>query len=141
MDIFFSDPNDVPVPPDEVKIRDLTAQPHPDGRKVVVKFEITPFQKSPNVEIDILNQNGEQVSTLSIIEAIENKMTFTMHFRETNPEGRYTVKMRVFYANLDDFEEKDGETPSVGELLEQIGQTVDTAKTSFEIKPGETSSQ
>jgi hypothetical protein len=29
----------------------------------------------------------------------------------------------------------------LGGLLEQIGQTVDTSKTSFEIKPGENSSQ
>ncbi len=137
MDIFFSDSDDIPLPPDEVRIRELTAQPHPDGQKVAVKFEITPFQKSPNIEIDIVNQNGDQVSTLSIIEAIENKMTFTMHLREAEREGTYTVKMRLFYADLDDFEENDGETPSVEELLEQIGKTVDTSETKFMVNTGE----
>ena len=41
MDIFFEDPDDVPVPPQEVEIRELKAQPYPDGRRVSIHYHIS----------------------------------------------------------------------------------------------------
>ena len=43
MDIFFADPDDIPLPPEEVKIRQLEARPYPEGQRVAVRFEITPM--------------------------------------------------------------------------------------------------
>lgn len=133
MDIFFSDPNDVPLPPDEVTIRSLEAKPYPDGRRIAVRFEITPFQQRPNIEINIKNEQGRTVADLSVVEAIENRMDFTMHLKEENPTGRYTISMRVFYADIESFELDEDNPPTVEDVLTGTGRTIDTKEITFEL--------
>ena len=41
MDIFFQDPGAIPLPPDDVKIVELRAEPWPDNRRVKVYLERT----------------------------------------------------------------------------------------------------
>ncbi len=101
MDIHFFDPDDAPVPPDEVRIREMRARPHPDGRRVRVYLEITPFQRRPNAEINIFNQQDEVVAALSVIETIDPRMEFTMHLREPQPGGDYRLEATVLYSDLD----------------------------------------
>ena len=103
MDIFFQDPTEVPVPPQEVRIRKLQVEPMPDGKRVRVYLELTPFQKQPNGEISILNNDGEEVTTVSFIETINPKMQFTMHLRNSETVGNYSVSALVFYSKLTDF--------------------------------------
>ena len=107
MDIFFTNPNDVPVPPEKMEIRELKAIPYTDGKRVAIEFEITPFQQKPNIEIGIFNQASNQVASFSVVEAIENKMTFTIHLREAEPSGDYQVKMQIFYTDLDALDENE----------------------------------
>lgn len=131
MDIFFSDPNDVPVPPEEVKIRELQAKPYSDGRRVGVRFHITPFLKRPNVELAIHDSAGEEIANLSVVEAIENQMTFTMHLRGEPSRGEYTLTMRLFYTELEELE--NGEEPiDLTHALEGVAQVVDTAEIQFD---------
>lgn len=135
MDIFFSDPNDIPLPPDELKIRMLEVDPYPDQRRIAVRFEITPFQKRPNIEVAIFNADERKVSELSVVEAMDHKMDFTMHLREANPAGIYTVRMRLFYTNLDAFEH-DGETGlPVAQILDETGHTVTSHEITFSLSP------
>jgi hypothetical protein len=133
MDIFFSDPDDVPVPPEEVRIRELEAKPWPDGQRVAIQFHITPFQQRPNIEVKIYNSKGDEVAELSVVEALETKMEFTMHLREPNPEGVYKAHMRVFYSDLDRFEDEVSDENSAGEILKEAAIAVDEAETSFSI--------
>lgn len=132
MDIFFSDPEDMPVPPDKVEIRTLTASPYEDGRRVAVDFEITPFQQRPNIEITVTNQEDSQVSTFSVVEAIENQMSFTLHLREANPGGRYHLHMQVFYTDMESLEEGDDKS-LIKDILLENKQVVATAQTDFKI--------
>lgn len=135
MDIFFADPNDVPLPPDEVKIRRLEARPYPDGQRIAVRFEITPFQQRPNIELSLLNNAGKKVAELSVVEVIENRMDFTMHLREENPTGQYKVAMRVFYTDIESFEPTEDDSPTVEEVLSKTGTTVDTQEYAFDLTP------
>jgi len=107
MDIFFDNPNDPPVPPEEVKIRRLTAKPYADGHRVAVDFEITPFEEKPNIEITVTNKEGQDVATFSVLEAIENKMSFTLHLRESNPGGDYSLRMELYYTDLAALEDEE----------------------------------
>jgi hypothetical protein len=97
MDIFFQDPADIPLPPGEVRIRKFRAEPWPDGRRVRVTLELTPFLKRPNGEIRITDDQGEEAASISIIETMEPKMEFTMHLRGAEVNGRYTASAQVFY--------------------------------------------
>jgi hypothetical protein len=132
MDIFFNDPTDVPVPPDQVEIRKLTAEPNEAGSRVLLKFEITPFQERPNIEISMRNQDGKETASLSVVEAIENKMDFTLHIKERDPRGHYSLSMEVFYTDLSPFDQPEG--LPFKEELEKSKKVVANAEIHFEIK-------
>lgn len=107
MDIFFDNPDDPPQPPEKMEIRSLTADPYEDGRRVAVEIGITPFQQAPNMEITVTNSNGQQVSLLSVVEANEKDMAFTLHLREQKTGGSYTLKAELFYTDLSVLEDPE----------------------------------
>jgi hypothetical protein len=120
VDIFFQDPNEIRLPPDEVRIRDLRAQTLPDGRRVHVYLEVDPFQKRPSAELTISDVAGNRLATASVIESMTRKMELTMHLRgreasvEPTQEGGYTLQVVLFYlAPLPKPEE--GDRAEVGE--------------------------
>lgn len=127
MDIFFQDPSEVPLPPDEVRIRDLKAEPWQDGKRVRVYFEVDPFQRRPNAELTIYNQQEKEVASVSVIETMERKMEFTMHLREADPQGDYKIRALLFYTEREEPPEEEKE-PAPGKF-----KLVDRAETSFEI--------
>ena len=131
MDIFFTNPDDVPLPPEKMEIRELSAVPFEDGKRVSIEFEITPFQQRPNLEITVFNQENRIVSSLSVVEAIENKMTFTLHLKEAKPIGIYQVAMELFYAELDKIDEE--EDSLIKDIVLGSKKIIATAETSFEI--------
>lgn len=125
MDIFFQDPTAIPLPPDEVKIIDLRAEPWPDKQRVKVNLEITPFQKRPNGEIKLLDAQGHQVSSVNIIESIEAKMEITLHMRGAPPEGDFTVSAMIYYLESPI---SDGEDVDV-DMINEKRLVVDRAET------------
>lgn len=131
MDIFFADPDDVPVPPEEVKIREFKVEPYPDGQRVAVYYHITPFQKKPNLEVVIVDSKNEEAASMGMVEIIDHKTDFTMHIKQPVPRERYKVVLRVFYTNLDFLEDADEEVEM--EEFDLVGDTVDTAECEFEL--------
>lgn len=129
MDIFFNDPSDIPMPPDEIEIRELAAVPNQDGSRVSVTIEISPFQERPNIEITVTNQKGKLAASFSVVEAIENRMEFTLHLREKEPHGKYTISMEVFYTDLSSLDEPEG--PPIKETLAQSKKVVASAEATF----------
>ena len=142
MDIFFQDPTEIPLPPEEVRIKKLTAEPWEDGRRIRVNVELTPFQKRPNGEIKVLNSAGEETANVSFIETIDPKMQFTMHLRTPETLGDYSVTATVFYPKFDNGpaagESHDQETMSLSIPIETM--VVDQATTTFKIPPSSESS-
>jgi hypothetical protein len=134
MDIFFTDPTEVPLPPDEIRIRSLRAEPWPDGRRVRIYFEIDPFQMRPNAEIRIFDQDEVEVASLNVVETMERKMEFTMHIRRGDPGGHFQVEALLFYSEPTDSEEEaQAETPPA--IRHNV---IDRARASFSIEsPGE----
>ena len=66
MDIFFQDPSEIPLPPEEVRIREVRAEPWPDGQRVRVYLEVDPFQQRPNADVKITDAAGEEEAQASI---------------------------------------------------------------------------
>jgi hypothetical protein len=102
MDIFFQDPNEIPLPPAEVRILEFRASPYPDGRRVRVYLEVTPFQKRPNVDVSVDDKIGNTAAEVSIIETMTRKMEFTIHLRVPKPEGTYSVDAVVYYKPVEE---------------------------------------
>ncbi len=104
MDIFFADPNEVPLPPDEVRIQVLKCEPWPDGKRVRVTIEVDPFQKRPSAEIEVKNQAGQTVAAVSVIETMDRKMEFNLHLREKESHGTYQLSAVLYYSESQDAE-------------------------------------
>ncbi len=128
MDIFFADSDDVPLPPEEVRIREFKADPWPDGRRIKVYLEVTPFQKRPSGEVFITDQSGKPVASANIIETIDPKMEVNLHLRSAETSGNFTASVVLFY--LTDIEEDQEEGAPIGPPERMI---VDEAQTTFEI--------
>ncbi len=133
MDIYFQDPSDVPLPPEETRIRELNVHPFPDQSRVRISIEITPFQQKPNLEIRVISNTGEEAASLSIIEAIDRKMEFTVHLKGEPSPGEYFVNLDLYYFKADPTSGV-GETGSAGEIhqLPERDQPVDQRQAKFD---------
>lgn len=96
MDFFFPDPSRPRLPPDQVRVLTLDAEPYPDGERVRVRLSLTPFEKSPHLELILLNASGESVEEISIIEPMGWTLELTLHVRPPDP-GAYRLQARLFY--------------------------------------------
>ena len=132
-DIFFTDSNEAPVPPEEVRIRTLDALLRPDGRRLDVRTEITPFLKRPNFEIVLRNDSGEESATLSVVEVVETSMEFTIHLSEKEPMGTYLLEMRLFYSDIEANEPAEGEEIRSAEILKKAKLAVDQRQIEIQI--------
>lgn len=136
MDIFLNDPDDIPVPREEVRVRQLQAEPWPDNRRVRIRLEITPFLERPNGEIKIFDPGGEEVASLAIVETIAARMEFTMHLRGELRSGEYTAAAAVYYAGPDESAAGEGSGPRDLPPPTKI-QVVDRAETRFAVRADE----
>jgi hypothetical protein len=96
MDFFFPEDNLQRATPEETHITSLTAEPYPDGERVRVELEMTPFQTRPYLEVSLTDANGDEVATASIVEPMSWKLEFTMHLRgaKGNP---FKLAVILFY--------------------------------------------
>jgi hypothetical protein len=113
MDIFFPEDHLQRMTPEKTRITSLTAEPYPDGYRLRVNIEITPFQKRPHLEVALSDADGSEIASSSIIEPLTWKIEFTMHIRGElrNP---YTLEAKLFYPD---------------------GPTSEPQKFSFDVKP------
>jgi hypothetical protein len=97
---FITDPASIPVPREQVSIRSVSATPYPDGRRIRVEIEITPFSPSdrPNLEIAVHDPSGAEVGSLTVIETIQPTLGVTLHIKGADaPQGCYTLQASLYY--------------------------------------------
>jgi hypothetical protein len=116
MDIFFQDPTEIPLPPDEVRILEFRAAPYPDGRRVRVYLEVTPFQKRPSADVSVVDSSGATAAEVSIIESMTRKMEFTIHLRTANTQGTYSLLAEVYYKS-EESDPSEGSVKQGGEKM------------------------
>ncbi|HEU0294827.1 MAG TPA: hypothetical protein VFR47_18945 [Anaerolineales bacterium] len=96
MDFFFPEDNLDRMVPEETKITSLSAEPYPDGYRVLINIQMTPFQKRPHIEVLLKDADGEEIASTSIVEPLSWRIEFTMHIRGelNNP---YTIEAKLYY--------------------------------------------
>lgn len=77
----FRKRTDNDLPPTDVRFTELRVEPWPDGRRVRVHVDITPFQQNPNIETWITDPSGLELAHALIVESAEHRIVFTMHLR------------------------------------------------------------
>jgi hypothetical protein len=114
MYLQIEDPSEVPVPPEEVRIKAVELQPYRDGRRVRLMLELTPFQTPPDIAVIVEDGRDQEVSSLSVIAANEATMTLTVHLRDPDAEWPLKFNFVVSY-------EEQGEVDRRVELLSLEG--------------------
>jgi hypothetical protein len=96
MEFFLPEDDLQRLTPAETRITSLTAEPYPDGERVRVNIEITPFQTRPYIEVTVADAQGNEVASASIVEPMGWKLELTMHLRGArgNP---FSLEARLFY--------------------------------------------
>ena len=95
------------LPPQEVRIIDLRAEPWPeDRRRVRIRLEVTPFLERPNMEVIITDAQGDEISSINIIESIDTHLAFTMHIRGEQVELSYHLAASISYPDLGTVDQK-----------------------------------
>jgi hypothetical protein len=89
------------VPPEDVRFEEITVEPWPDTRRVRVRVGITPFTSPPNLRVEVIDPNGQAVTSAHIVETINHRMVFTLHLRSEPLEGNYTLSAEVYYPDID----------------------------------------
>jgi len=100
MNIFLQDPDEVRLPPEEVRLLEVKVTPQPDGRRVKIYLELTPFSKRPNIDVTITSPKGKAAAHSSILETMLRKLEFILHLREPEPGGKYAIECLVYYQKL-----------------------------------------
>lgn len=96
MDFFFPEDNLSRAVPEETRVTSLSAQNYPDGRRLRVHLEVTPFQKRPYIEVTLFDSEGDEIASTNIVEPLSWKLEFTMHVRGEirNP---YSLSAKLYY--------------------------------------------
>jgi len=97
---FIADPNSIPRPRDQVAIQSLKLTPYPDGQRIRVEIEITPFlpMDRPNLELLVHKDNGAEVASISVVESLNNRVSLTVHLRQSGaPDGVYSFRADLSY--------------------------------------------
>jgi hypothetical protein len=92
----------LPRPRADVRFTQVALRPYPDGRRMKLSFGLTPFAERPNVDITVTNLDGQEVASLSLIEAMDTSFDFTVHLRGPEPRGPHTLRLTLFYRASDD---------------------------------------
>lgn len=94
---FFDDPLETPKPREDVRLNQLGLFVYPDGRRIAVGFDITPFLERPSIEVRVINANGEAAGSLNVIQTLESNFNLTMHLRDKEPTEIYEITAVLYY--------------------------------------------
>lgn len=101
MDLHFVDPSEAPVPPDEVRIREIKVQPTRGGSILNVQIHLTPFHERPSLEVELVDSDDRMLAHTSIIEVVNPSMEFNLHVRGKNGTGQHRLRVEVGYPESD----------------------------------------
>ena len=97
MDIPLLDEGEVPLPPDQVRFRSLTAEPYPDRQRVRIRLSLTPFLERPNIEIELRDPQGAESGSVTVVESVEASLSMTVHLRDAPQSGEYRAVATLGY--------------------------------------------
>jgi len=114
MELPIVDPDQVPLPPEDVRIRTVNIEPYPDGRRLRLEIELSPFQAPPDLELWVENVEGERIAHTNIIGATTPQMSLTLHLRGPRIVGIHTLWLLLDYEEEGEIERR----PFEFEILE-----------------------
>jgi hypothetical protein len=92
----------------EIEILTLEASPYPDGRRVKVTFQLSPFTQGPNALISLVDRDGKLIASVNIVNIFVPENEITLHVAERDAlAGTYKVKLDLFHIIEEEIEGED----------------------------------
>jgi hypothetical protein len=109
MDLFFVESDAAPLPPQETRLRQVRARSQPDGRRVRLELELTPFLERPNIDVVLLGEDGASIASAAVIENVMSRLALTLHVRDPHPSPKYKAVVSVSYREHGETDRKEVE--------------------------------
>lgn len=119
---FFDNSAETPKVREDVRLNKIGLYVYPDGRRIAVGFDMTPFLEPPSVQVTALNQLGMQAGSLTVIQANEANFYLVMHLRDAEPTNPYHISVELFYRT------EDGDR----QVVHTLSSVIDTTETDKE---------
>jgi hypothetical protein len=71
------------------------ALPYPDLQRVWTRVQLTPFAGHPELEMVILDPDGEPTATMAMVDVQFTYISLTMHLKRPRPGEAYTLLLRL----------------------------------------------
>jgi hypothetical protein len=109
MEFFLTDGAILRLPPADTRLLDMRAEPYPDGKRLRVAMDLTPFQQKPCLELTLTDSAGEVVATTSIIEPVAWRLELTLHILKpgTTPGEVYKLTVNLSFPDLGEIDSRD----------------------------------
>ncbi len=75
-----------------MRILSLDVAPYRDGRRVRMMVRVSPVQEPFNLDIQVLDEQGQAVVSSSVIETRMQEMDLTLHVPDPDAAAQYTVQ-------------------------------------------------
>ncbi|MCX8025623.1 MAG: hypothetical protein N3A60_10505 [Thermanaerothrix sp.] len=100
-------PDPEALPPAQVRFKNIRVEPWPEGNKIRVLMELTPFQVPPNLEVIITDTQGQEITSTHIIENVDYRLVITLHLRRPAESLHYYLTARLIYPDLGNVDEQN----------------------------------
>ncbi|MDP2994584.1 MAG: hypothetical protein Q8N46_05625 [Anaerolineales bacterium] len=109
MEFFLTDPDIERLPPADTRLLDLRAEPYPDGKRLRVALDLTPFQQKPYLELTLPDSAGEVVAATSIVEPVAWRLELTLHILKPGATAGEVYKLTVIlsFPDLGEIDRRD----------------------------------
>jgi len=71
------------------------ALPYPDLQRVWTRVQLTPFAGHPELEMAILDPDGQAVALMTMVDVQFTYISLTMHLKQPRPGAAYTLLLRL----------------------------------------------
>ena len=87
MEIEFTEGPAVRCAPADVRFVAVKVEPYPDRQRLKLSYEVTPFLERPSVEIRMLDPQGADLGSITIIDIVVPHFSLTAHLRSEVPQA------------------------------------------------------
>lgn len=106
MELPLVDPTEPPLSPEQTRFREVKVEPYPDGSRLRVHVLLTPFERRPDLDITVFNEEGEEIASSIVVQAFLPVLSLTMHLPPGAGSGECSARLLLRYPELETVDER-----------------------------------
>jgi len=106
MELPLVDPTEPPRSPEQTRLREVQVEPYPDGSRLRLHVQLTPFERRPDVDITVFNEEGEEIASTIVVQAFLPVLSLTMHLPPGAGSRECSARLLLRYPELETVDER-----------------------------------